>query len=181
MSGYGEAINPSGITEQQLPGPRCPRYVDGGMTSWPCTVVEGINHIGPCAAPEVPVSAVRRQQWFDKNKPASKPQPALIPTGPLIGVPSPPPVLVGAMLIDPEDRDANQFAALATGSVKGLPEWARQGMIAASAQTSLGLLWALCQAEFEKGANSVVITQEFLERLVTPVVREFLSFFTIKP
>jgi hypothetical protein len=168
---------------QTLPGQRCLQYVDASFVSYPCWLAFG--HDGPHVAHEVPVSAQRRKIWEqeqEKEKQAQHSAPALqqTPSAPVAGVPSPPPALDPAMLADPVERERNHIASLHGKEFRDLPEWVKSAIIASSSQTSLTLLWTLCHREFKRGATSVTISPDFLERLLTPAVRDFVSHFDIK-
>jgi len=168
---------------QELPGPRCGKYVDATHVSYPCWLPQG--HDGPCVAQEVPVSQVRRDMWLEQGAKVHQGEvddqnpsaPLRVPTS---GIPSPPAALNPAVLADPVEREKAHLASFQGKDFQDLPEWVKSAIIASSSQTSLAILWALCQQEFEQGAKTVTISPEFLNRLMTPAVRNFVSFFRFK-
>jgi hypothetical protein len=160
---------------QDLPGPRCGQYVSGGIASYPCWLESG--HEGPCEAVEVQASHRKRQEWL---KTIYSPTPApSSPSGPVPGVPSPPPALDPNRLEGGLQRQEEMLKSLHARDIKDLPDWVRQGIIANSSQISLALLWTLAQKEFSSGATTVTLSREFLDRLVIPVAQDFFSLFTI--
>lgn len=168
------------MSDADLPGPRCGRYVDGGFSSFPCWLDAG--HDGPCVAVEVPVSSVRRDLWLKEQSPAPKVPTAApsAPSGPVPGVPSPPAGLDPALLADPLQRQQQILASMATMDVRSLPDWVRQGIISSASQVSLATLYQLAREQFAHGASVVTITPEFLDRLIIPVVRDFFDLFLIQ-
>lgn len=162
-----------------LPGPRCGQYVSGGFASYPCW--EEAGHGGPCAAAEVPASQRRREQWLEEQARASAQVEAFVPqappSGPVAGVPTPPAALDPRVLSDPVQRQRDILAGLGK-DFGSLPDWVRQGIISSSAQVSLATLYHLAKQQFASGATVVTLTPEFLDRLIVPVVRDFLDLFT---
>lgn len=167
-------------TTMELPGPRCGQYVSGGFASYPCWLELG--HHGPCAALEVPASGQRRKVWEQENEQVQRMIQPHLPsapaTGPVEGVPTPPAALTASMLSDPVERQQKLLARLAEGDFESLPEWARQGMIASSAQVSLATFYHLAKDAFANGATVITLDAQFLDRLLTPAVRDFFDLFT---
>jgi hypothetical protein len=163
-----------------LPGPRCGQYVDGGFSSFPCWIEAG--HDGPCVAVEVPVSGIRRDLWLKQQsqQPEVPQAPQIAPSGPVAGVPVPPRALDPRLLADPAERQEKMLAALATKDVGSLPDWVRQGIISSSSQVSLATLYQLAREQFAQGATVLTITPEFLDRLIIPVARDFFDLFLIQ-
>lgn len=171
---------------EKMPDRRCMEYVSAGITSYPCWLTFG--HDGPHVAVEVPATATRRAVWEAEQKlagdrPSVNPLTAKVGTAPnqasFDAVPKPPPFLDPAAVVDGAEREARAMETLVTAlraaDVSGLPEWARQGLVGSAALTTLGVLWVLAQNEFEGGAQSVVLSKEFLERAVTPSLRAYLT------
>lgn len=172
------------MSDADLPGPRCGRYVDGGFSSFPCWIEAG--HDGPCVAVEVPVSSIRRDLWIQEQTLGGPKAPTVptaapsAPSGPVPGVPSPPAGLDPNLLADPMQRQKEILASVATMDVRSLPDWVRQGIISSASQVSLATLYQLAREQFAHGASVVTITPEFLDRLIIPVVRDFFDLFLIK-
>lgn len=162
-----------------LPGPRCGQYVEGGgITSYPCMLESG--HQGPCVAIELPVSTNRRNVWLEqqaKQRQPSIPVSPQAPSSPVAGVPSPPATLSPALLADPFDRERQQLERLGIHAIEGLPNSHRALAISEAAQTSLGVFYQLARQQFDAGADTVVVTKPFLDRLLTPAVKAFFDQF----
>ena len=136
-------------------------------------------HDGPCEAPEVPVSKVRRQQWLSKQPQQSVSVPASRSTGPVAGIPAPPPGLNPDSLRPGSERDTVLLKRYGGVPFANLPRRSQEDLIASSAQVSLALLWVSAHEHFANGATSVTVSREYLERLVTPLVQQFVSNFIV--
>lgn len=169
----------------------CRGLVSGGIASYPCVLPGG--HFGAEAgmhvAVEIPASAERYAVWCATQQVAQAPlaAPSQVPVPPSApsSAPSPEtsvtsPALDASELADPVGREMAQLDRLANLPMAKLPPYIGTVMVFESAATSLAILWAMCQSEFDRGASGVVVTPEFLSRLVTPSVRSLVEALRVQ-
>jgi len=178
---------------QKLPGPRCREMVDGGVMSFPCML--DLGHIGPHEAVEVPASGRRRQLWLEENvseqQPVTASQPQQEQPSPSVDIRQ---TVIDLLMndasvrqiangevshpvldiehINPQHvREQAVMAVLNNRDINALPaavsSWAT-GMVS---MTSLSALWMMAQEHFNNGHSAVVLTKEFVEKLVPTQIR----------
>jgi hypothetical protein len=78
-----------------------------------------------------------------------------------------------------EQRERELLKAIERAAAEAAPNAFPEPMLASmrgsTALTSLGVLWHLAQKEFERGASAVMVSREFLESAVPPMLKEFYS------
>lgn len=152
----------------------CNEYVDGGIMSWPCRLNPG--HEGPHEAVEVPASGRRRQLWLDGQQAKTNDLTAAdIQSSMALPLPSPPAVLQANVINDEQQRMNAIMAVLSKKEISSLPSAVSSWAMGMLAQTSLLVLWEMAQNEFNNGAQSVVITSEYLDRLVPKALLTYLG------
>lgn len=165
--------------------------VESSFLAYPCWLEEG--HAGPHAAVEIPASNERRRLWLEEQ--ATQQSVSSQVKSPEAGVfdaqvksselPPPPPPSMAAgsspVVLDPSSikDEAERLQAMSsylsnliTGmDFNRLPSFIAFWMTSTLAQTSLLALWAVAQQEFDKGAQGVMLTPEFLNKLVPQTLR----------
>lgn len=163
-----------------LPSARCREMVDGGIMSWPCSLPFG--HTGPHEAIEVPSSSTRRKRWMEENPVPSEASAIKGTDADIAGsifrqetAPSEMPVLKPASINEDEQRLAAIMRLLTKTDLSALPSPVASWVMGMMAQTSLLALWEMAMKEFQSGATGVVITPEYLNRVVPQSLRTYLG------
>jgi hypothetical protein len=145
----------------------CPGFVTGTFISYPCELP--LNHDGPHVAKEVGASVNARRAWEQEYQGGE-----MQTTTAVDGiVPEKVSTLPINSLNDPAVRVQSMLAKMQ--DISTMPSWARSYMLGQFAQASLGTLYHLAKAEFQGGAKAVMITPEFLERMLTPPLIELFE------
>lgn len=149
-------------TDSFLP---CGEMVSGGLASYPCVLPR--NHVGVVegyhVANEIPGSRVRYDQWMGSMPSVSDVSSSPAQDESMF-------ILNPSFLADPDERDAKaRFSAQERSYSPAMVVVLNQAL------TSLAILWRMCQSEFARGAQGVVVTPEFLSRLTPLSLREFVE------
>lgn len=149
----------------------CNEYVDGGIMSWPCRLQAG--HDGPHEAVEVPASGRRRQLWLDAQ--TNDLADVSVQSSAPLPLPSLPSILDAGVINDEKHRMDVILSVLSKKEISSLPSAVSSWAMGMLAQTSLLVLWEMAQNEFNDGAQSVVITRDYLDRLVPKTLLVYLG------
>ena len=154
-----------------MSGEACPKRVETGTLAWRCAVRE--LHEGPCAARESSASISRRDAWhavqINYVVPTQE-QPTGVRVLPYQARLDP------SNLVAPSAREDHLIQNIGgVQSMADFPSWVQSTLLGQMAQASLAAFTALCENEFDKGAVEVVITKEFVDRLITPSLRALFS------